>query len=76
MEDATTFRPFTVKPCGLKEAIAFFEKEVVLNKLSTLIVVHCRQRVIGASKVTSELTASLDDFLLDLKSLLLCHTRS
>ena len=40
VEDATTFRPFTVKPCGLKESITFFEQEVVLDELGTLIVVH------------------------------------
>ena len=70
MEDATSLRPVSVYACRVKETIALLEKVMVRNQLLSVFLAHGRQRVVVTYEVFLETLGCLDDFLLDLKSLL------
>lgn len=70
MEDASSLRPVSVYTRRVKEAIALLEQEMVRNQLLSVFLAHGRQRVVVTGEVIFETLGCLDNFLLDLESLL------
>ncbi len=60
MEDASSLRPLSVQPTGLKVTIAFLEQEVVINELLAIGFRHLAERVELASQLTFELVQSFN----------------
>ena len=70
MEDASSLRPVSVYTRRVKEAIALLEQEMVRNQFLSVFLAHGRQRVVVTCEVIFETLGCLDNFLLDLESLL------
>ena len=70
MEDASSLRPVSVYTRRVKEAIALLEQEMVRNQLLSVFLAHGRQRVVVTGEVIFETLGCLNNFLLDLESLL------
>ena len=70
MEDASSLRPVSVEATCIQESVAFFEEEVVSDQLVLLRFGHGAERVESTGELSLELAASLNNFLLNLVSLL------
>ena len=68
--DSSSLGPLSLESSGLKVFISTLEKEVISDKLRLLTLGHGGEGVVLSLKVTSELSKSGSDKLLDLKSLL------
>jgi len=55
VEDTTSFRPVTLHTGNSKVAVSRYEEEVIVHKLLSDLLVHTSERVVGTSKVTSQL---------------------
>ena len=65
VEDAATLRPITVQVACLEEAVALFEKEVVVNQLLAVSLRELSEFVVFASKLALEGSESLLSSSLD-----------
>ena len=76
MENTTTLGPVTIKAAGLKEPIAFFEKEMIVDKLPPHMFRHTFQRIESSCKFTSKTFTSLDNCVHNFVTLLVCDART
>ena len=74
VEDASSLRPVSVETACIQESVAFLEKEVIGDQLVLLCFGHLAEGVEGTSKLSLELVASRDNFLLNFISLLSRNT--
>ena len=70
MVNSSTLRPVSVESSCIQESVAFFEEEVVGDQLVLLRLCHGAERIERTSELSLELAASLNNFLLNLVSLL------
>ena len=70
MVNSSTLRPVSVESSCIQESVAFFEEEVVGDQLVLLRLGHGTERIESTGELSLELAASLDNFLLNLVSLL------
>ena len=70
VEYASSFGPVSVKTTCIQEPVAFFEEEVVSDQLVLLSLSHGAERIESTGELSLELAASLNNFLLNLVSLL------
>ena len=76
MENTSTLWPFPIQTNSFEESVTLFKEEVIGNKLLLLLCRHGSKRIEGASELSFEAVASLDNFLLNLISLFLRDTRA
>ena len=70
VEDTSSLRPVSVEATSIQESVAFFEEEVVSDQLVLLSLGHRAERIESTGELSLELAASLNNFLLNLVSLL------
>ena len=70
MVNSSTLRPISVESSCLQESIAFFKEEVVGDQLVLLRLGHGAKRIESSSELSLECAASLNNFQLNLISLL------
>jgi len=71
VEDTSALGPVALHTGDLEVSVTRHEEEVVINKLLTDSLIHASKRVVGTSKIASELGESGGHQLLDVDSLLL-----
>jgi len=71
VEDSTTLRPVTLHTSNSQVAISRDKEEVIINKLLTDGLIHASERIVLASKISSQLGQSVRHHLLNVDSLLL-----
>ena len=76
MENTSALWPFPVQTNSFEESVTLFKEEVIGNKLLLLLCSHGSKRVEGASKLSFEAIAGLNNFLLNLISLFLSDARA
>ena len=76
VEDASAFGPVSVEVAGIEEPIAFFEKEMIVDKLPPHMFRHTFQRIESSCKFTSKTFTSLDNCVHNFVTLLVCDART
>merc|ERR1719288_124740 len=71
VEDSTTLGPVTLHTSNSQVFVSAHEEEVVINKLLTNSFVHASERIVLASKISSQLRQSVGHQLFNINSLLL-----
>jgi len=71
VEDSTTLGPVTLHTSNSQVFVSAHEEEMVINKLLTNSFVHASERIVLASKISSQLGQSVGHQLFNINSLLL-----
>jgi len=76
MEDTSSLWPVSVKTTSVKESVALFEKEMIIDQLLLVFFGHALERVVFTTQLSSELRENARDLCLNFVSLFFGDTWS